>query len=175
MHSLLIEFCFAVQIVSYIADKFGYRPTIQYINKGVLPPPPPAYSNVQIPAQFIEPQHPIVKSPEIILPSPSPYLDPYPVKVSPVGVLGGGPGGFSGYPQYGAGYGYGGYGYGDPFLALGSSNNQQSGQAKVAKKRALLYDRTLFRKDVERPRRASKRQVKQVIIKEQPKNSTSSN
>jgi len=52
------------------------------------------------------------------------------------------------YPQYGAGYGYGF----DPFLAQGTSNSK-----KVARKRALLYGRTLFRKDVERQRRSDKK------------------
>jgi len=137
-----------IQIVSYIADKFGYRPTVEYIGKGAHPPPPPAYAHVKVPkilqtapvVATVVPDgpHPHVKTPYGL---GGPVVEDYPVQIKlnslPVNGPTLDPYAFGGH--YGAGYGYGF----DPIFA--GSNNRI-----LKKKRALLYNRTLFRKDVEK-------------------------
>ncbi|CAG7721258.1 unnamed protein product [Allacma fusca] len=110
------------QIVSYVADKAGYRPHIQYIGKGVHPPPPPTYANVKIPHQYVEP-----------LVAAAPVLQGPPVLAAQVPVT------IPHGPEYGHHYG-GDYGY-DTVLS----------PSRISKKRALLYDRTLFRRDIPKP------------------------
>jgi hypothetical protein len=99
----------------------------------VLPPPPPVYADVKPPTFY-----PIIEEPE---PLPLPIIEEpqyhhHQHNHPPINYA---------TATYGAGYAYGF----DPFLSLGSNNNP-----RVARKRALLYDRTLFRKDVERKRRS---------------------
>ncbi|CAL8111637.1 unnamed protein product [Orchesella dallaii] len=143
-----------IQIVSYIADKFGYRPTVEYIGKGAHPPPPPAYAHVKVP-KILQTAPVVATVPEVLpfagpghhVKAPyglgGPVVEEYPVKIKlnsfpvngPLPIAD--PYAFGG--NYGAGYGYGF----DPIFA--GSNNRI-----LKKKRALLYDRTLFRKDVEK-------------------------
>ncbi|OXA59214.1 uncharacterized protein LOC110844777 [Folsomia candida] len=130
-----------IQIVSYIADRFGYRPTIKYINKGVLPPPPPAYAHVKTP-EFYPVEEP--------LPPPIPLVE----HVNPYE-----------HATYGAGYGYGF----DPFVALGSTNsNSRVGKRRSLPTSKLSYDRTLFRKDVERKRRSGGTAARKVSPRPSP-------
>jgi len=147
------------QIVSYIADKGGYRPTIQYIGKGVHPPPPPAYAHVQVPA--ILKAHPVPAIPQahvapIILPSPTPTVaavvagGPHRVHVSPHEIAP-----LAQHHQYG---GFGGRI--DPNQYYGQQPHYYEpvfAGSKISKKRALLYNKTLFRKDVEKTDRKKKR------------------
>ena len=132
------------QIVSYVADKGGYRPHIQYIGKGAHPPPPPAYANVKIPAQLLEPTGPAYSAGPashsgygagpLVAHAALPTIRQYPVvqAAAPISIPHG--------PQYGHSYG-GDYGYGESNLS----------PARISKKRALLYDRTLFRRDIPQP------------------------
>lgn len=165
--SFLLIF-FLVQIVSYIADKNGYRPTVEYIGKGVHPPPPPEYAHVKVP-KILEPVElaPIVKP--MATPQPVPILatagpigygahapvqeyDPIKIKFNSLPVNGPLPV----LDPYAVGYGYGygqyGQGYLDPVFAASTNAN------KISRKRALLYNRTLFRKDVEK-RAAIKKKI----------------
>lgn len=158
---------FLVQIVSYIADKNGYRPTVEYIGKGVHPPPPPEYAHVKVP-KILEP----VELAPIVNPQPVPILatatplghgygihgpvqeyDPIKIKFNSLPVNGPLP--VLDPYAVGYGYGYGQYGQGyslDPVFAASTNAN------KISRKRALLYNRTLFRKDVEK-RAATKKKI----------------
>jgi hypothetical protein len=168
-----------IQIVSYIADKGGYRPTVQYIGKGVHPPPPPAYANIKPPKHLhVEPE--IIPHNDIgayggQIPLAAPIPAPVPVKEvvpvlpvqlpvyqdGPIGPSAYGHGGGYGYGQgypatgYGHAFGYGG-GYAAEPLIFGPSNQNQKivkiSPGRLAKKRALLYDRTLFRRDIPSPK-----------------------
>lgn len=97
------------------------------MNKGILPPPPPVYADVKVPHFY-----PHVE--EQPLPPPIPVVEPH-LGVNP-------------YATYGPGYGYGF----DPFVALGSNNNNR----RVARKRVLRNRDPIFRQDVERKRRGTK-------------------
>lgn len=159
---------------------------MEYIGKGAHPPPPPAYANVKIP-QVLQ-SGPVAEPVPILAtgapplfashgPAVHPSAVPFPVltatAVPPLG-LGlasfGAPvqeydpvkikinslpvnGPFPVVDPYAVGYGYGL----DP--AFAASTN------KISRKRALLYDRTLFRKDVEK---------RTAIRKKLPKPSTNS-
>lgn len=163
----------SVQIVSYIADKNGYRPTVEYIGKGAHPPPPPAYAHVKVPQIFEAAEvAPLVKPVEQTVPilatvapypvitgtaiphhlqaplglgvAAAPALEYNPVKIKVNSLPVNGP--LPIVDPYAIGYGYGGYGL-DPAFAASTNVN------KISRKRALLYDRTLFRKDVEKRNR----------------------
>jgi len=152
-----------IQIVSYIADKGGYRPTIQYIGKGQHPPPPPVYANLKIPKQLSYPHH---EQPEIIKEVPLPPLPPPPppqqiphiepaivsgpfkLDVNPLGLR----------PYHGPGPNY--YrarpfrdhvAYGSEVQPVKVSPSNSKSQAQLSRRRALLYNRTLFRRDIPKP------------------------
>lgn len=153
---------------------------MEYIGKGAHPPPPPAYAHVKIPKhQYVEPAAvvPFVKPVPVaafpIVASPAPPIvhsavplitepfatlvprikappgltlataippviqDYHPVKIKVNSLPVNGP--LPVVDPYAVGHGYGL----DPAFAASSHN-------KISRKRALLYDRTLFRKDVER-------------------------
>lgn len=160
--------------MSYIADKHGYRPKIQYIGKGVHPPPPPAYAKIKPPKNIPDPylRQPISEVPVpvpveegphpnslAIFPSPTPQpalygsgplkLELNPLAINPVPVR-----------KFKQRFGYGaqrfeGHGHGPSSFPIFHRPNYKrevkSSPSKISRKRALLYGRTLFRRDIPEP------------------------